>query len=62
VSKTEGWMAKKRGRIIQFAKFREPHRADEDVRTSKEERGQRPLRNSHNEAAERRAAASQLDF
>jgi hypothetical protein len=32
-------MAKKRGRIIQFAKFREPHRADEDVRTSKQERG-----------------------
>jgi 8-oxo-dGTP pyrophosphatase MutT (NUDIX family) len=32
-------MAKKRGRIIQFAKFHEPHRADEDVRTSEEERG-----------------------
>jgi ADP-ribose pyrophosphatase YjhB (NUDIX family) len=39
VSKTEGWMAKKRGRIIQFAKFHEPHRADEDVRTSEKERG-----------------------
>src|ERR1700730_2492830 len=32
-------MAKKGGRIIQFAKFREPHRADEDVRTSEKERG-----------------------
>src|ERR1700732_2483010 len=45
VFKTEGCMAKKRGKIIQFAKFRETHRADDethraddDVRTS-EERG-----------------------
>ena len=43
VFKTEGCMAKKRGKIIQFAKFRETHRADDethraddDVRTSKE--------------------------
>jgi 8-oxo-dGTP pyrophosphatase MutT (NUDIX family) len=31
-------MGKKQGKVIQFAKFREPHRADGDVRTS-EERG-----------------------
>jgi len=29
-------MAKKRGKIIQFVKFREPHKADDVVRTSEE--------------------------
>jgi hypothetical protein len=56
-------MAKKRGKIIQLAKFRESHRTNEDVRTSEEERGSNARsKSSHTDAAERRAAAPPLDF